>query len=161
MRVRSAPSGDADVCLRHTACATCIIAAAGASRRSIPAGVVRDAQGRSLRLGNPPAKYCSQRCKLLATQPERARRYQLKAKYGITAAEFDTMLAAQGGGCAVCGTTEPPGRGQRFHVDHCHSTGRVRGLLCNECNVGLGKFKDSTDLLRRAAEYLMTQRENP
>lgn len=101
------------------------------------------------------AKYCSAECKYAATQPARSRRYQLRVKYGITDAGFDELLAAQGGCCAVCRTANPPGRGQRLHVDHDHATGKVRGLLCTECNVGLGKFKDDPELLRRAAEYLV------
>jgi hypothetical protein len=103
---------------------------------------------------NARAKFCSRDCKLRSSQPARSRRYQLKTKYGITEAEFDALLAEQGGGCAICGTTTPRGRGQRFHVDHCHETGKVRGILCSECNTGLGKFRDDPDLLRRALAYL-------
>ena len=58
-------------------------------------------------------------------------------KYGITAAQYDAMLAAQGGHCAICPATEPSGRGKLFHVDHDHVTGRVRGLLCHACNTVL------------------------
>lgn len=64
------------------------------------------------------------------------------------------MLDAQGGGCAICGERNPKGKHSGFHVDHCHKTGRVRGILCHGCNVSLGHFKDDPALLRRAAEYV-------
>ena len=68
------------------------------------------------------------------------------------------MLEKQGGVCAICGGSEPKDAGtghrRRFAVDHCHETGRVRGLLCVNCNSGIGKLKDSPDLLRRALDYL-------
>ncbi|WP_308345211.1 endonuclease VII domain-containing protein [Streptomyces sp. ISL-94] len=58
------------------------------------------------------------------------------------------MIAAQDGVCCVCL------RAPAVHVDHCHSTGRVRGVLCLNCNVGIGLLKDNPDCMRRAAEYL-------
>jgi hypothetical protein len=48
----------------------------------------------------------------------------------------------------------PGGKGERWHIDHCHTSNRVRGLLCHNCNVGIGNFKDAPDLLRSAAAYL-------
>ena len=114
----------------------------------------------------PTGKGVSSKCRPCATaaaadrqrrDPESARascrKYKLKANYGLTLAQFDAMLEAQGGGCAICGTTEPRGMG-RFPVDHCHATGRIRGLLCTECNKGLGNFKDDVRLLVRAIAYL-------
>ena len=86
------------------------------------------------------------------TEVQRSR--QLKRHYGITAAEFDIMLANQGGCCAICGTTNPGGKGA-FHVDHCHETGTVRGLLCQQCNMGLGHFQDNTQSLAIAIYYLV------
>lgn len=77
----------------------------------------------------------------------------LVKKYGITADEFDAIVAAQGGGCAICGRTED--RAERYLcVDHCHDTGRVRGGLCSPCNQGMGQFAHDPALLRAAAEYL-------
>lgn len=73
-------------------------------------------------------------------------------KYGIDAAAYDEMLRGQNGVCAICLTATPGGR--FFCVDHCHRTGRVRGLLCTHCNHGLGKFADSTANLERAINYL-------
>jgi hypothetical protein len=64
------------------------------------------------------------------------------------------MLVAQGGGCAICGSTDTKGPGQFFAVDHCHETGAVRGLLCLCCNTALGQLGDDVDLLRRAIDYL-------
>lgn len=81
----------------------------------------------------------------------------LRDKFGLTRAQFDELLASQGGGCAICGTKNGMvrrGKELRLVVDHCHTTGRVRGILCNSCNNGLGRFKDDPKLLRRAAEYI-------
>lgn len=77
------------------------------------------------------------------------------AKYGLTEGDYESMLAEQGGGCAVCRATTVRQTGIKFfHVDHCHETGEVRGLLCGPCNKGLGAFSDDPALLLRAAEYL-------
>lgn len=76
---------------------------------------------------------------------------RLKRDFGMTVADYQEMLGQQGGGCAIC-TKKPTG--YRLHVDHDHETGDVRGLLCRECNGGIGMFKDSGDLLGRALAYL-------
>ena len=81
----------------------------------------------------------------------------LKRKFGMTPDEYDTLLEAQGGGCAICGVTAGMvriGKQLRLPVDHCHATGRVRGILCDDCNNGLGRFKDDPKLLERAVKYL-------
>jgi hypothetical protein len=82
------------------------------------------------------------------------RNHLLKNKYGITSDDYDRMLEEQGGRCAICGTDKPQGMHRRLNVDHDHKTGVVRGLVCYECNVGLGKFRDDTDVLRNAIRYL-------
>lgn len=74
----------------------------------------------------------------------------LQRKYGLTEAEYDQMLAEQGHACAICGSVPD----YRLRVDHCHATGRVRGLLCNRCNFGLGWFNDDPERMRRAAIYV-------
>ncbi len=75
-----------------------------------------------------------------------------RRKYGITEAQFVEMLADQGGVCAICGTDNWGVRGPV--IDHCHSSGKVRGILCNWCNPALGAFRDRVDLLKSAIEYL-------
>lgn len=74
--------------------------------------------------------------------------------YGITLADWNTMFELQLGRCAICGTDSPGGSRNRFHVDHCHVTGTVRGLLCYGCNTSLGKFGHSIDTLLQAIIYL-------
>lgn len=76
----------------------------------------------------------------------------LKNRYGITSEEYGWMLSFQAGVCAVCKTDEA---GKSLAVDHCHKTGRVRGLLCRRCNMALGAFHDDADRIRRAAAYLI------
>lgn len=74
--------------------------------------------------------------------------------HGITVDQYDDMLSAQGGRCAICGTDDP-GRGHpSFCVDHDHVSGAVRGLLCYGCNIALGHFADDPTRLRAAADYL-------
>jgi hypothetical protein len=73
-------------------------------------------------------------------------------RYGIGDAEVAAMIEAQGGVCAICeGPLDNP------HVDHDHATGKVRGILCFNCNAGLGKFRDDVDVMAAAVEYLRKQ----
>jgi hypothetical protein len=88
-----------------------------------------------------------------ALNPEKAAASQRKRKYGITQEQFDDMRSSQNNACAICGSEEPKGVGT-FHVDHCHATQIVRGLLCHHCNLGLGHFKDNPAALRTAATYI-------
>jgi hypothetical protein len=83
---------------------------------------------------------------------EHDRRGWLKAQYGITPEEYDAMYEAQGGLCALC---NKPFKGRtRPHVDHCHKTKRVRGLLHGPCNQAIGLFKEDVETMRRAIEYV-------
>ena len=75
---------------------------------------------------------------------------------GLTEKEHEALYAElferQDGGCAICGTSPKVG-GRRLHVDHCHKTGVIRGLLCWRCNTGLERFRDNPDTLIQAAAY--------
>lgn len=85
---------------------------------------------------------------------DKARAYNRQYNYGISHEEFVALLTSQNGLCAICGTDEWPGKDNAPHVDHCHKTGGVRGILCGPCNNGLGYFRDDPERLRKAAEYL-------
>lgn len=78
-----------------------------------------------------------------------------RRKFRLVSEDDFNRLESQG--CAICGTLEWPGHHGSAHIDHDHKTGEFRGILCMECNTGIGKFKDSPDLLRRAIEYLATK----
>lgn len=80
------------------------------------------------------------------------KRRALLARYGLTEDAFHVRLDAQNHECAVC--REPLSQDHRVHVDHSHESGHVRGLLCLNCNVGLGMFRDDPARLRLAALYL-------
>lgn len=79
----------------------------------------------------------------------------LKRYHNITIEDYNNMLEAQHGACAICKTYAFMGIGKKAHVDHCHKTGKIRGLLCNLCNVGLGAFRDSPEVMMLAANYLV------
>lgn len=76
---------------------------------------------------------------------QRNREYHLKRMFGLTQELYDEMLRGQEGKCLICGTDKPNGRSRKyFSVDHCHKTGKVRGLLCHVCNTKLGWFESHT-----------------
>ena len=86
-----------------------------------------------------------------------SRRSKYKWKYGITIEQYDKILISQKGVCDICGEKEiamDKGKIKRLAVDHNHHTDKVRGLLCATCNVGLGSFKDSINVLTSAISYL-------
>lgn len=74
--------------------------------------------------------------------------------YGLTPEDYDNMLEAQGGGCAICGRS-PEEESRRLCVDHDHETGENRGILCNSCNVMLGGARDDPQALARGIDYLL------
>lgn len=91
------------------------------------------------------------------------REYHLKSLYGLNIEDFRALIHEQGGRCPVCtgllklrdfGSGRRGHTGNVAHVDHCHETGAIRGVLCNNCNRALGLLGDSVDCLRRALTYL-------
>lgn len=86
------------------------------------------------------------------------RRKTLKFRYGLSLEEYNSILESQNNSCAICGTTENGVSGKRrnwnWSVDHCHTTGKVRGLLCNQCNRGLGMLGDNVESIQKALDYL-------
>lgn len=84
---------------------------------------------------------------------EQIRDSQYRNLYGITLEQYLLMAKNQEHKCLLCGTLQSELRRDLF-VDHCHATGRIRGLLCHACNVGLGLFKDNKELLSKAIAYL-------
>ena len=94
-----------------------------------------------------------------AADPENAaqvqRKSKLKAKFGLTLEEFNQRIADQGGLCCIC-YLKPA-----THVDHCHTTGKVRGILCNNCNRGIGLLGDSAATAHSATKHLLKHLELP
>lgn len=91
--------------------------------------------------------------------PNKNRESKFKKLYGITVAEYDVMYDKQNGVCAICDLEETAkdritGKPRKLAVDHCHKTGKVRGLLCTNCNTAIGRLKDDLSLFRAAVRYL-------
>lgn len=80
-----------------------------------------------------------------------------KRKYGITIEEYDKLLNEQKGCCAICFIKQKD-IGRNLSIDHCHTTGKIRGLLCNNCNASIGLFKEDINILESAINYLKIHR---
>lgn len=78
---------------------------------------------------------------------------KLKAMHGITLEQYEAIAASQNHACAICGTPQAEQK-RKMAVDHHHGTGRIRGLLCHNCNVGIGNLKDSKQILTKALNYI-------
>lgn len=117
-------------------------------------------------LGTPDTthKYCSISCrkkfhasiwssKYGGRNKASTRAWRLRTKYGLAPEDFQVMLEQQDNSCAICRTREKPY--YNWHVDHCHKTGKIRGLLCSKCNHALGLVKDKIEVLERMKEYLI------
>lgn len=118
-------------------------------------------------------RWCTERCARVARQRDgrqaaAVRKSKLKTTYGLTLDQYDALVASQNGRCAICGSGDPKStRNIRWVIDHDHNCcpsqtktcGKcIRGLLCTQCNLGLGQFEDSPDLLTAAAAYLRRPR---
>lgn len=120
-------------CGHHTVCRDCTLAARKARYDADP-DTARDSMRRY---------YHANR--------DRFVEYSRRRLYSMTMDDYEIRVVAQGGRCAICRTPE------KLHVDHDHSTGQVRGLLCNNCNRALGLLRDDPDVLARAVLYLTGQ----
>lgn len=125
-------------------------------------GLTRKATATANAVYRPSCKTCqSERAmEWFRDNPERTAasklRFNLKVLYGLTVEEYEALLEAQGGACAIC--RKPPrgthARDKRLVVDHCHTSGLNRGLLCNTCNRAIGLLGDDVELLHNAISYL-------
>lgn len=90
--------------------------------------------------------------------PDKQKEQNLKHFFGITLADYNSIKESQNGVCAICELPETSkhqsGKTRDLAVDHCHTTGKIRGLLCTRCNNGIGNFKDNTEFLQKAINYL-------
>lgn len=102
---------------------------------------------RKWREANPEKSRASQR-NHRKNNPDSAKNSWLKFQYGISLEDFTRKSQEQGGKCAICDCE------RKLCVDHNHLTGKVRALICDSCNVGLGRFKDSASIVQSAADYL-------
>ena len=106
-------------------------------------------------------KYSSSRCKPChqqykrdsETTPQNRKAEKLQLRYGLTYEQWEQMREAENFSCMICGISEEE-LGKRLDVDHCHLSGKVRGVLCNPCNTTLGHARDNIKILEAAAQYL-------
>ena len=105
--------------------------------------------------------YLSSRCKPChqnyrrenPNKPKNRKNEKLKLRYGLTYDQWEEMREAENYSCMACGITEEE-LGRVLDVDHCHATGKARGLLCNACNTSLGRMLDNPDAIRALADYI-------
>jgi len=98
--------------------------------------------------------YCNPCREANSTKDYHKNRSHLKNRFGMTVEQYDSILQSQSYTCAIC--KQPEIQNKRLSVDHCHKTGIIRGILCQKCNQGLGSFRDNTDYLLNAYNYLKT-----
>ncbi len=146
-----------------------------AARKGYMAAYVKANPSKFKRTPEQQAKINESRRKLYAENAEVREHAKLKAKewqeanphkrhaqrmavYGLTPETFSELMDSQNHQCAICGHSDKSKKKTFPMIDHCHSTGKVRGILCSSCNMGLGKFKDSIELLESAIKYLNSSR---
>jgi len=124
---------------------------------------VREVQGRANRKYRSKPEVAAKNRKRVRDwqkkNPDRVRENWFKLAYGITVGDYDLLLIRQNGVCAIC--RKPPAPGKRLHVDHCHKTEVIRGLLCSPCNTSIGMMRDDAALLRAAADYVEKYSSKP
>lgn len=82
------------------------------------------------------------------------REKHLQKSYGMSLQDFFDMLEEQNYECAICSADLSNAKPKNIHIDHCHTSSKVRGILCNSCNMGIGMLKDDVDVLKSAIAYL-------
>lgn len=104
----------------------------------------------------PECKECNKKKSTLwgKNNPDRRRSTLIKHVYGIDSKEYERLLETQGKKCAICGSFRAGGKRVHFDIDHNHTTGAVRGLLCRACNYLIGNAKENVELLHSAIKYL-------
>ena len=107
-------------------------------------------------------KYCSKECQHKhhkRVTREKRRENGLKRAYGLTLEEYQLLEKKQNYRCAICGVHKKEARGKgSFHVDHCHETKKIRGLLCHYCNTAIGALRDDPEIIEAAARYVRKHR---
>jgi Recombination endonuclease VII len=92
------------------------------------------------------------------SEPSRFKEHNLRYGFGLSLEDYNQMLSKQNGVCAICKHPETSkhqgGKIRDLAVDHDHATGKIRGLLCSSCNLGLGKLKDDFEIILQAAKYI-------
>lgn len=103
-------------------------------------------------------KECCKSSRSRATNKDHAR--DIQRKYNLSPDDYDKLRASQNYRCKICGLHENKNLHKKLHIDHDHSTGMIRGLLCNSCNRGIGLLQDDYVLLYAAARYVQRHLEN-
>lgn len=88
------------------------------------------------------------------------RNRRIKSKFGIDVTMYDELFEKQNGVCAICGNPQNRKDTKHLSIDHCHTTGNVRALLCNSCNLGIGQFQDNEMFILSAIQYLLNHHQN-
>lgn len=100
-----------------------------------------------------PEKFLMRNKQWRKNNPDRVKNHNLKKEYGLTIEGYNSMLRGQKGKCAICSASKN-NDGKKLYVDHCHETGRIRGLLCRKCNTGLGLLGDRLKDILKVKTYL-------
>lgn len=133
----------------------CIICLQFKNRREFPPSALKRSDYRCTKCSNVRANGWKKR------NPEKSRKNLSKGErkyllkwYGLTPEWYEEKLKEQDNRCAICGIYHEEIKRKRLDVDHCHNSGRIRGLLCNRCNTGIGQLKDNKEILQNAISYL-------
>jgi hypothetical protein len=119
----------------------------------------RNAKGKAYCYGS--CKPCTNKKARERYDPIKRKANGLKYNYGITLEEYNIKLERQDYGCAICGIKIPGGNGKHFYVDHNHTTGQIRDLLCHNCNFVIGYAKEDVEILKAVINYLETWGDEP